>query len=228
MKMKDFIEPDFYKVFPVFFASMVVTVFLIIVSIIIGLRVKRLKEGEQPRGFLFLIVLGVKKFNQFVKSNVGKKWTHVAPMTLTLAMYIFLANISGLFLLDTPTASLTITLPLALFSIITIQSTGIVSRKWKHIKTWFEPMPFLFPLNVISDFTPIISLSLRLFGNVASGAVLLGIVYGFAGYVSPIIAAPLHIVFDIGFGLIQTLVFVLLTILFASNKVESSDLDFEL
>jgi F-type H+-transporting ATPase subunit a len=78
----------------------------------------------------------------------------------------------------------------------------------------------------MSDITPLISMTLRLFGNIASGAALLYMIYNITGYFSPIAALPLHILFDIGFGLIQTIVFVLLTVIFASNKTDENDLEY--
>ena len=70
----------------------------------------------------------------------------------------------------------------------------MVSRGFKHVKTWFEPMAFMFPLNIMSDITPLISMTLRLFGNIARCA-LLYMIYNITG-ISPI-AIPLHILFDI-------------------------------
>jgi F-type H+-transporting ATPase subunit a len=81
------------------------------------------------------------------------------------------------------------------------------------------------PLNIISEFTPIISMALRLFGNIASGALLLTLLYKMLGWFSIVITPAFHLIFDIGFGLIQTLVIVLLTIIFASLKVDEADLE---
>lgn len=211
-----------------FISSIIIMTFIAVVCIIVGRKAKKLKVGQQPSKFLSIFINFVKFFNGFVKNNIGKHWRHVAPMALTLALYIFFANISGLFLLDTPTKYTTITLALALFAVITIQSTGIVSRKVKHIKTWFEPMFFMFPINLMSDITPLISMTLRLFGNIASGAALLTLVYGITGYLAPVAALPVHLLFDVGFGFIQTVVFVLLTVIFSSNKIEESDLEINL
>lgn len=218
-----------YFAFPGYFiSSLIVMIFISIVSIIVGSKAKKLQVGDKPGKVMSIFISFIKFFNNFVKNSVGKHWKHVAPMALTLGIYIMLANLSGLFLLDTPTKYTTITLALALFAVITIQSTGIVSRKAKHIKTWFEPMFFMFPINIMSDFTPLISMTLRLFGNIASGAALLTLVYGVSGFFAPIVAVPVHILFDIVFGFIQTVVFVLLTVIFSSNKIEPTDLDINL
>ena len=61
-------------------------------------------------------------------------------------------------------------------------------------------------------------MALRLFGNIASGAMILTLVYKLTGWFSLIVAPVFHMIFDIGFGLIQAMVIVLLTIIFASLR----------
>lgn len=204
----------------------IIVLFISIISIVVGSKVKKLRIGDKPSKLLTVFITFIAFFNNFVKNNIGKHWKYVTPFVLTLAIYIFIANISSLFLLDPPTKYTAVTAVLALFSIVTVQTTGMVSRGFKHVKTWFEPMAFMFPLNIMSDITPLISMTLRLFGNIASGAALLYMIYNITGYFSPIAALPLHILFDIGFGLIQTIVFVLLTVIFASNKTDENDLEY--
>ena len=66
---------------------------------------------------------------------------------------------------------------------------------------------------------------MRLFGNIASGAAVLMLIYAVSGPATVIAGPVAHAIFDIGFGLIQTIVFVLLTTVFSSNKIEESDLE---
>jgi F-type H+-transporting ATPase subunit a len=77
----------------------------------------------------------------------------------------------------------------------------------------------------VGDVVPIISMALRLFGNISSGALLLTLIYKLTGWLSPLVTPAFHLIFDIGFGMIQTLVIVLLTIIFASMKVDEADFE---
>ncbi len=208
--------------------TIIIVLFLTIFSLIVHHKMKKLKVGDKPSKFLTLLILGVGAFNDFVKSNIGKKWKFVSPITLSLALFIFLSSLATLLALDTPTKYTTVTAALAILSFLTVQMTGILSRKWRHIKTWGEPIVFIFPLNILSDLMPILSMTLRLFGNIASGALLVALVYKLTGWFSIVVAPPVHVIFDIGFGLIQTLVFVMLTVVFAAGKVEETDLDIQL
>ncbi|CCV64816.1 ATP synthase F0 sector subunit a [Alteracholeplasma palmae J233] len=208
--------------------TIIIVIFVTIISLIVNIKIRKLKVGDKPSKFLTAFIVGIDAFNKFIKGNIGKHWKYVSPLVLTLAVTVFLSNISGLFALDTPTKYTTITAALALFSFFIVQSTGIVSRKWRHIKTLGEPIVFIFPLNLLSDFMPLLSMTLRLFGNIASGAVLVGLVYQLTGWFSIIVAPPVQLIFDIGFGTIQTLVFVMLTVVFSAGKLETSDLELEI
>jgi F-type H+-transporting ATPase subunit a len=78
--------------------------------------------------------------------------------------------------------------------------------------------PFLFPIEVISELSRIISLAARLFGNVFAGEVLLGVMYAMAASIKIAVIPVLFPVVFLGletlFGTIQALVFALLTLIY--------------
>ncbi len=207
--------------------SWLIVLLVIIIGFIVRHKVKKLSIGDKPSKPLTAIIALVDFMNTYVKKNIGKHWRFVAPILLALAMYMFLLNISGLFLIDTPTKYTTVTVVFAIYSVLIVQITGIISRKWRHLGTLVGPIkwmsPIMIPLNIISDFTPLLSMTLRLFGSVASGAALMSLIYGMTSWASIIVAPAFHVIFDVGFGLIQTVVYVLLTVIFTSNKLDSKD-----
>ena len=86
----------------------------------------------------------------------------------------------------------------------------------------FKPLPFLFPINLIGEFATPLSLSLRLFGNVMAGTVLLALFYGLLPWFAKLgIPAFLHGYFDLFSGAIQAYVFSMLTMVFVSQKAET-------
>jgi F-type H+-transporting ATPase subunit a len=117
-----------------------------------------------------------------------------------------------------PNADLNMTLALALVTFTTIQVAGIrahgVGGRIKHMA---DP-PFLFPIEVISELSRIISLSARLFGNVFAGEVLLGVMYAMAAAIRlaviPILFPVVFLFLEVLFGAIQALVFALLTLIY--------------
>lgn len=114
-----------------------------------------------------------------------------------------------------PNADLNMTLAMALVTFTTIQVMGVrahgVGGRIKHMA---DP-PFLFPIEIISEFGRIISLSARLFGNVFAGEVLLAVMYAMANAVKiaiiPLLVPVVFILLELLFGTIQALVFALLT-----------------
>jgi len=217
---------------PYFWSSLIVIFILCIAAVLIGWRVKKLKVGDKPGLFISAIVSFVGFINSFVKTNTGKQWKFVAPHILTLAILLFFLNISGLFGLTTPTRFTAITIVFALWAFMLIQVTGFKSRKMRHFGSLVGPVkwmaPIMIPMNILSDLTPLLSMTLRIFGNIASGAVLMALIYGLMGWAAPMVTPALHLVFDIGFGLIQTVVFIILTLVFTGNKLEKTDLELQI
>lgn len=125
-----------------------------------------------------------------------------------------------------PTADLNMTLALALLTFTTVQIAGIsahgVIGRLKHMA---DP-PFLFPIELISEFSRILSLSARLFGNVFAGEVLLGVMYAMASAIKialvPVLFPVIFVGLEVMFGTIQALVFALLTLIYISLAATSS------
>jgi len=219
---------DYIRNMPAYFlTSLGIILFLIIMSIWIGSYVSKLDVRDKPNKLVTVVIQFIDFFNRYVKSYIGKHWKFVTPITLTLALYVAFANMSGVLALESPTKFTSITFSLSIISFVVVQTTGFISQSWKHLLGLFKPLWPLFPLNVISDVTPILSMALRLFGNIVSGSVIMLLVYSLGGWASVVIAPAFHVIFDIGFGLVQTLVLVLLTIVFASIKIDEDDLNFE-
>lgn len=117
-----------------------------------------------------------------------------------------------------PTADINMTLAMALVTFAMVQILGIrahgVGGRIKHMA---DP-PFLFPIELISELSRIISLSARLFGNIFAGEVLLGVMYAMAAAIRiavvPFLFPVIFIGLELLFGAIQALVFALLTLIY--------------
>ncbi|MGC4191216.1 MAG: F0F1 ATP synthase subunit A [Thermomicrobiales bacterium] len=117
-----------------------------------------------------------------------------------------------------PTADLNMTLALSLLTFTMVQIYGIrahgVGGRLKHMAN----PPFIFPIEVISELSRILSLSARLFGNVFAGEVLLGVMYAMAAAIKiavlPFLFPVIFLFLEVMFGTIQALVFALLTTIY--------------
>ncbi|MBU1094359.1 MAG: F0F1 ATP synthase subunit A [Firmicutes bacterium] len=208
-----------------FVTSLAIMVFIATFSIIVGRIIEKMDVRAKPNKLITVVIEGIGGFNKFIQGYVGKQWQYVTPFVLTMTLYVFLSNISGVAALDAPTKYTAITFSMSLMSFYIVQSTGVISKGAKHFLGIFQPYFPMLPLNLVSEFVPILSMALRLFGNIAGGALIMTLLYGLLGWGSILVTPPFHALFDIGFGLIQTIVIVLLTIIFTSMKISEEDFE---
>jgi F-type H+-transporting ATPase subunit a len=159
----------------------------------------------------------------FMAENMGEEGARMMfPMLATFAFYILTANMIGLMPgFMSPTSNINITLGCTLIVFTTTHILGLKFHGVKYIKHFLGPIPWLiplmFPIEVISHLARILSLSIRLFGNIMAKETLLGILFLLAGAYF----APLPILFlGVFVSIVQALVFVLLSILYFSGSME--------
>ena len=227
--MLNFNLVDFYvDLPPQMKSSFVITGVLIIFSILLGLRIKKLKPTDKPPLIIVVLEMAVDVINNLVKTNIGKRWRFYAPYILTLAMFLLFANTSSIWGLTPPTSYVSLNAALALISFLLVQGTGIVTNGIKeYAKSFVGPVPLLailiLPINIIGEIAFPFSLCLRLFGNILSGGVLSLFLQGMLGHWIVLVNPVFNAIFDIALGFIQVLVFVLLTTIFISMKVNEEE-----
>lgn len=196
----------------------IVSLLLIIFMICANRCIK--KATMIPSGFQNVIEIIVDMLDNMVDGIMGKEGKRFKNYISVLFMFLLFANISGLFGLRPPTADYSVTFPLGVITFLMIHINGIKKNKVKHFTALFEPTFILFPINLIGEVAVPLSLSLRLFGNVMSGTVMMGLIYGLLPKaITVVIPAPLHIYFDIFSGAIQSYVFCMLTMVYISDKI---------
>ncbi len=193
----------------------------------------------KPKGILVPVLLGVEMVHNAVKANVGERTADsLTPYILVLWVYIFCANTISLFGLSSPTANLSVTLLLAIITWVLIQITELKYQGLGgYLHSFFEPLAVMFPMNVVGKFSTMVSMSIRLFGNILCGGIMMQLIYSAAqilsntiagwfggqgnvfNFMAPIIAPILHAYFDLFAGFIQTLVFVTLTMVLIGNDM---------
>lgn len=139
----------------------------------------------------------------------------------TIFLFILLSNLSGLLGLRAPTADYGVTFLLGMVTFFIVNYQGIKNRGVRHFTSLFEPTPILFPINLIGELANPLSISLRLFANLLSGVIIMGLWYGMMPiFVNIGIPAALHVYCDLFSGCIQTYVFCMLTMVYISDKME--------
>jgi F-type H+-transporting ATPase subunit a len=134
--------------------------------------------------------------------------------------------------LRSPNADLNMTIAMALITFTVVQIAGVVAHGvGGRIKHMADP-PFMFPIEVISELSRIVSLSFRLFGNIFAGEVLVTVMVTMSAAVLsstfwiPVFFFGLPTIFlllEVLFGFIQALVFALLTLIYIALAAAGHD-----
>ncbi|MBR2761377.1 MAG: F0F1 ATP synthase subunit A [Solobacterium sp.] len=219
---------------------------IILITVLLGLGIvilsKKIDKADalaEPSGIIVPVLLGVETVHSAVKSNVGEKTADIlTPYILVLWTYIFFSNIISLFGLSSPTANLSVTLLLAIITWVLIQYTELKYQGiGGYLHGFLEPIPVMLPMNIVGKFSTMVSMSVRLFGNILCGGIMMQLIYsatqalsnaiaswfGAQGnvfnFMAPVITPILHAYFDLFAGFIQTLVFVTLTMVLIGNDM---------
>lgn len=214
--------------------SLIIIGILIIFCIIFGHFLKKADPNKKPSKLQLCFETMVSLINTLTKMTLGKRWRGYAPYMLTVFIYLMVANISGIFAIDPPTTSWNVTLGLGFITFGMIHYTGLRSLGVKkYLKSYTDPLPpyvpFLAPENVLTALILPFSMGLRLFGNVVSGTVISILIYGllsqtWAGFAGLLVMPFFHAIFDIFFGAIQAVVFILLSSVFIGQKIDEDEL----
>lgn len=191
-------------------------------------------HGVVPNRVQSVLEMPVEFMGGIVRAQGGDRWRAIAPLILTIFLLVLIANWVGLLpgvgtigvnwtdaeghtavhpIIRPASADLNFTLALAAIAFVAFVTWGIRANGFGgYLKETFVAnpaymTPIMTPIHVVSELSRLISLSMRLFGNVFAGEVLLAVMLALTFAVVPAIFLGLELVF----GFVQALVFALLT-----------------
>ena len=176
--------------------------------------------------------------NGIVKDNVSDvdAQKHLSLYAFVLFLFIWFMNQLGMFLevkvddwmfIKSPTADPVATMSFAMMTLLLSFTFGVQRfGVGGYLKNYTQPVGFMLPINIIEEFTNFLTLSLRLYGNIYAGEVLLTLIGNdlahAGGPFTLILAAPLAMIwqgFSVFIGSIQAYVFVTLSMVYIGKKV---------
>lgn len=191
----------------------VIMVILVALSILCTRHLKKVPGKAQLVAEMYVGLI-----NKFAKDNLGEHWKSFAPYFGTIGLYLGVANMIGMFGITPPTKDLNVTAGLAVMSCCLIYGSSFRYKGLKGgIHKFFEPVPLLFPINVMEVIIRPLSLCMRLFGNVLGAFIIMELV---KMVIPAFVPMALSMYFDVFDGVIQAIVFVFLTALFTKETVE--------
>jgi F-type H+-transporting ATPase subunit a len=195
-----------------------------------------------PGRFQALVEFPIDWMAGIVRGTGGKRWREFAGLVIAIFLFVLVANFIGLLpgvgvvgvthegehgevtlvpFVRAAAADLNFTLGLALIAFVAFVAWGIrANGVGGYLKELLiaEPAymtPLLTPIHIISELSRLISLSMRLFGNVFAGEVLLAVIISLVPLLIPVVFLGLELIF----GFVQALVFALLTMTYITLAI---------
>jgi F-type H+-transporting ATPase subunit a len=211
----------------------VIISWVVMAVLIIGSLLLTRKLTEIPGKSQAILESGIELLNNFAADKFGQYSKFLGPYMGSLFLFLLTANIIGvlspitahfmgrnftpLFFIRPPTRDINVTAALAVISISLVLIYGFTAKGFKGwCKHLVQPFAIMLPFNIMEYGTRLISLALRLFGNILGGYVMMHLIEGLMPLIIPMVFA---LYFDFFDGLIQAGIFVFLTSLYISEAV---------
>jgi len=197
-----------------------------------GSNLKPVPKGKQVVAEIF-----VGWIYSFTKENMGEEYEkHFAPFLGTLIWYLLFCNCIGLIGLRPVTADINVTSGMAAIAFIMVQYNAVHKLGLKgRLDEMCDPFGMMLPMKIISDVTLPVTLSLRNFGNIFGGMIVVELWLDFMGQLSynfcpiPVLRAvtgiPLNLFFDMFEPVIQAYIFTILTAVNLKEGMEGMSAD---
>ena len=195
------------------FNTWIIMIVVFIVAYLISRRFSTIPGGIQS-----LVEMVADFFYDLLEDNMGKEGRRFLPLVGTLFLFILFLNLAWFIPeMRPPTTDLSTTVAFAVVTIILVQLIGIKKNGLGgYIKHFFQPIPFLFPLMIIEELIKPVSLSLRLFANMFGEKMVVAALF----LLFPLLLPTPMMVLGIIMGVIQALVFSLLTVVYITSFIQ--------
>ena len=220
------LSPDETIMFMIWGITVNATIFYtwIVIAVLTGasmLITRNLRADVPPnrwRTALEVIVQGIQSQIEEISQGPSR---HLLYFAGTLFLFVAVSNlllvVPGF---EPPTSSLSTTTALALSVLVAVPLFGITSRGLGgYFKTYLEPSFIMLPFNIISEFSRGISLAIRLYGNIMSGAVIAAILLTVAPFFFPVVMDLLGLLT----GMIQAYIFAILATVYISSATKPAN-----
>jgi F-type H+-transporting ATPase subunit a len=193
---------------------------LIIAALIIRLTVFR-NPKNNPSGAQNAVELIVETVSNYTDAKAHGAGELLCSYILSIGSLLVMSAFLELFRIRPPTADITMTFSLALLTFLLINIYGIKKKGvFGRIKSLASPTPLVFPFRVISDLAIPVSMACRLFGNMLGGMIVIDLLYMALGIYAVGIPSVFGLYFNAFHPLIQTFIFITLTLTFINEAME--------
>jgi F-type H+-transporting ATPase subunit a len=206
-----------YLLLPYVTYTWVVMLVLVSLAALAAKSLQMVPSGGQ--NFFEMLITGIE---DFMISITGEEGKFAFPLIATLGLFILASNYMGMIPgFFSPTANINTTAACALIVVVCTHAIGIKFHGVKYVKHFMGPIwwltPLIMPIEMIGHAARVLSLSIRLFGNIFGEELVLAILFFLAG----LYLAPLPIMFlGLFTGFVQAFIFCLLSMMYFAGAIE--------
>ena len=173
-------------------------------------------QRSRWQNLLEIVVTGIKEqIEQVGLPHAEKYLGFLGTLFLFVAIASLCTVIPGY---EPPTGSLSTTTALALCVFVAVPFFGIADQGLGgYLKSYVEPTVMMLPFNVISEISRTLALAVRLFGNMMSGVMIIGILLSITPFVFPIVMTALGLLT----GMVQAYIFSILAAVYIAAATHS-------
>jgi F-type H+-transporting ATPase subunit a len=197
--------------------SLAISLLLAVGAALLARAARRAPNGTPAA----LALVTVQWLEHLVRDVTGRAEPALVALCGSLFLFIAACNLSGqLPGVSPPTASLATTSALAAIVFLAVPVAGIRTRGLRgYLLGYFRPNPLFAPLHAISELSRTLALSVRLFGNIMSGHLVVALLVALTGFLVPM---PL-MALDVLIGLLQAYIFTILAAVYVGAALRATE-----
>ena len=213
-----FWEQGFFKLNATIAFTWAIMFVLAVGSILITRRLTTGHQRSRWQNLLEIIVTGIAK--QIEEVGLRRPNTYL-PFLGTLFLFVAVSTLGTIIPgYEPPTGSLSTTVALALCVFVAVPLFGIMDQGiGGYLKSYIEPTVIMLPFNIISEISRTIALAVRLFGNMMSGAMIIGILLTITPFLFPIVMTLLGLLT----GMVQAYIFFILAAVYIAAATQTKE-----
>lgn len=221
------ISPDTFVLFrwgPIVLNATIISTWAVMALMVLGSKLVTRGLTTETRfsrwqNLMEVLVTGIREqIREISGQDPGEYLPFVGTLFLFVAVCNLLSIVPGY---EAPTGSLSTTAALAACVFVAVPLYGIAHRGLSYFAQYIKPSVFMLPFNIMGELSRTLALAVRLFGNVMSGTMIVGILLAITPLIFPIVMQALGLLT----GLIQAYIFAILAMVYiaAATRVQQRE-----
>jgi F-type H+-transporting ATPase subunit a len=195
-------------------------VLVVLLLILFFLVVRSRLSAEKPGGLQQIVEMSQEFIGEQARGIIGPEYEPYMPYVMALGFFILFSNLIGLIPgFESPTASPSVPLGCALVTFFYYHFYGIRHHGWHYYKQFIGPVwplaVLMLPIEIVSHLARVLSLTVRLYANMFAGDLVTLAFFSLVPVLVPVVFMGLHL----GVALVQTFIFVMLTLAYLGMAV---------